>query len=420
MKIHDPIYGEFSLPDRICSLVMAPEVRRLSQIRLLNTLTPSLATLGEVRRFSHTLGVLHLCSLNKHFASSEEWFAIAAAILLHDIGTPPFGHLMEYHLKERHGWNHETIIRQILRGTHAPENRAHQIFANQTIVFRSLLSRATIDLQRVESIVRGIDPLSELLFGGLDFDNLDNVLRMSWAMGLNTDAAAVKAIARNIFVTDDHSVLLPQHLSEQVAQWAAMRSQAYDVIVFDPYTVAAQAVLSTALEVAFEKDILCQDDWALTDEDLLRVLLHNRETKRTAAEYLGRLPELALMIQLRGGLADYGVGTRHDLMQRVSSVAEKCLGSSTLTYIFVDKGTFGKELKFLDPSSKAYWYAGVNSESVIIYIFSRKSRPISRPKAMRTVELLLADLSASAERVLRCDICGKTNILDDDQQSFNL
>src|SRR6266700_4760404 len=99
MKVYDPIYGGFSLPSYVEELVFAPEVRRLSQIRLLNTLTPSLATLGELRRFSHTLGVLHLCDLNgaKGF-SPEERKALAASVLLHDIGTPPFGHLMEYNL----------------------------------------------------------------------------------------------------------------------------------------------------------------------------------------------------------------------------------------------------------------------------------------------------------------------------------
>src|SRR5712692_9001696 len=72
MVIFDPLYGEFVLPPHLEELMLTPEVRRLSQIRLLNTLTPSLATLGELRRYSHTLGVLYLCSQNPLRGYSEE------------------------------------------------------------------------------------------------------------------------------------------------------------------------------------------------------------------------------------------------------------------------------------------------------------------------------------------------------------
>src|ERR1039457_6018682 len=100
MIVHDPLYGRFELPSRLDRLLLAPEVRRLSQIRLLNIATPSLATLGDLRRYSHTLGVLHLALLSRQVGyTKEERDALAASVILHDIGTPPFGHLMEYHLK---------------------------------------------------------------------------------------------------------------------------------------------------------------------------------------------------------------------------------------------------------------------------------------------------------------------------------
>ncbi len=104
MMIVDPIYGRFSLREQVKTLCMTPEVRRLSQIRLLNTLSPTLATLGEIRRYSHTLGVLFLASQSKFLGDVTVREAFAASVLLHDIGTPPFGHLFEYHLRERLSW----------------------------------------------------------------------------------------------------------------------------------------------------------------------------------------------------------------------------------------------------------------------------------------------------------------------------
>lgn len=71
MIVFDPIYGRFSVPDYLARLIVTPEVRRLSQVRLLNTITPSLAALGDLRRYSHTLGVLFLCGKVKRGPFSE-------------------------------------------------------------------------------------------------------------------------------------------------------------------------------------------------------------------------------------------------------------------------------------------------------------------------------------------------------------
>ena len=104
-------------------IVQTPEFRRLSQIRLLNTPpTPNVRrsqTLFSHARCSHleTLWEKH----NRPKFSRRELDAFQASIILHDIGTPPFGHLFEYILRERTGWNHEAVIVDVLRGQHARE-----------------------------------------------------------------------------------------------------------------------------------------------------------------------------------------------------------------------------------------------------------------------------------------------------------
>src|ERR1051326_3831370 len=202
--VYDPLYGPFEIPARLEQLVLTPEVRRLSQIRLLNSLSPSVATLSEIRRYSHSLGVLHLCTqISRRDYSGEEQNALAVSVLLHDIGTPPFGHLLEYHLKEAIGWSHEDVIRSVLRRTHAPENVGHQIFAGHAVAFSRNLHDAGISLDLVEAIVTRQHPLSVLLFGSIDLDNLDNVARMAWGLGIvgssmwATHLASVLGVSRD-------------------------------------------------------------------------------------------------------------------------------------------------------------------------------------------------------------------------------
>ena len=204
MRVFDPLYGVFDLSALASRLVMAPEIRRLSQIRLLNSLTPSLATLGELRRYSHTLGVLHLYSLWKEKHSLEysrsDLDALEAAIVLHDVATPPFAHLFEYILKEETGWDHEQASSELFRRHHAPENSGHQIFAGQTPkVFRSV-QKLAIDHNTIDGILKKTHRLHALIMGSVDFDNIDNVWRMAWSLGLTNDITKAEALATSIDV----------------------------------------------------------------------------------------------------------------------------------------------------------------------------------------------------------------------------
>lgn len=378
MKIRDPLYGEFQLDSRLGALVTAPEVRRLSQIRLLNTLTPSLATLGEIRRFSHTLGVLFLarrCALPGY--SARERSALQAAVLLHDVCTPPFGHLMEYHLRERTGWSHEAMIQRLLDGRAVPENTAHQVFGGQQIRFRRLLHRAKIDEQLVADIVERRHPLHLLLFGSLDLDNLDNVARMSWAMG-NPDVAAASAALASLMGCQSEGagarLTLPEaNARALVAEWAAARAAAYQVLVFDGPTVAAQAVLSRAIGSALDEGAIGEDDWDLTDETLIQRLAALKSTKKLMRQYLGELPRLVFALQAKGTPGGHGA------REALTKMVDECMAPefpSGLAYAFHDKGAFSKELAFWDPEAGAQWTFGKRSESIVLYAFARyRGRP---------------------------------------------
>jgi HD superfamily phosphohydrolase len=406
MIICDPLYGHFPIPSYLSRLILTPEVRRLSQIRLLNTLSPSLAVLGELRRYSHTLGVLYLCERNRaHGYSEDERKALAASVLLHDIGTPPFGHLLEYYLRETKGWSHEGIIKPILWGHHAPENRAHQIFGGRTIEFRSVLRSSGIPLEIVEAIVTGQHPLSVLLFGTIDLDNLDNMARMAWALGMPSGPDLAVRLASALSVRRDLGLCLPCAEERQaVRQWAALRRSVYEVIAFDPPTVAAQAVLSEAIHSAFGSGALCEDDWSLSDEGLLDLLRANSDTKDAITrEYLGRLPSMAFWVQVDGTLEALNLGDRSSAKAVVEEALQYAFpGERVLGYVFVDRGTFEKKLTFCIQNSQETWEEGQTSLSVILYGFVRSAKNLSPVRCRRGTEHLLEHLGISINRLKRC------------------
>jgi HD superfamily phosphohydrolase len=376
MIIRDPIYGRFATPEYLDRLILAPEVRRLMGVRLLNTPSPSLPTLSEIRRFSHTLGVLHLVLTNPHLGlDKNELRALAAAVLIHDAATPPLAHLLEYYLKDRTGWNHETALPDMLTGHHALENVAHQILPGEEMKFKRLCLSNRIDFELVLKIVRNEHPASGLLFGTLDFDNLDNVVRMAWALGFSPDPAPFLAIARELSVSFDGKLRLPIHLVPAVEVWAAIRKSVYHVLVFDELTVASQAVLTKAIRRLFDKRQPDDINWVKRDSDLLELLTRSAETKELMLRHFYEsLPRQILGVRIEGSLRNLGFTSRDQAMDFVEDIAQGELQvKAPFGYVFVDKGTFAKKLDFIDPATGTHWTLGNTTESVIFYCFANES-----------------------------------------------
>lgn len=405
MKIHDPLYGSFVIPEFLLELIYTPEVRRLSQIRLSNSISPSLATLGELRRYSHTLGVLFLALNNplKGFTTIEKR-SFYASVLLHDSGTAPFAHLFEYHLRELKNWNHEFVAPGILRGEATPENIAHQIYGFRAIDFKKRLSKINIPTDIVESILEKNHPLSLLLFGGLDIDNIDNVCRMSWSLGMKYPPENALNLAKSISISKKFCINLSQEDGTiLVDEWAKNRKACYENIMFNGPNMAAQAVLFDSIGVAIKNEILSEMDWDLTDEQLLAKLSGDSLTKENIIKwYLGNLPKLVFAIQVSGSLGDFNPYSIYELNKIVkvelNSIfpREKALG-----YVYIDAGTFEKELLFDDLQSDAKWKHGNKTESVILYGFIKSSKKILDKHCLKVIDKIISKLNIDTHKIIR-------------------
>jgi HD superfamily phosphohydrolase len=395
MRVVDPLYGAFQLSSLAAKLCFAPEVRRLSQIRLLNTVTPTLATLGELRRFSHTLGILNLFAAWKRSKgyrfSTAELDALEVAIILHDVATPPFGHLFEYILKEDTGWDHESAASGTFNRNHVVETTGHQIFAGTTPRARELSKRSKADSQIVSQILQKKHPLHALILGSLDFDNIDNVWRMAWALGLDADSKVAVHLASSIDVAPDGSLIVPRDAFADLEIWRTLRKKVYEELIFDSATVASQAILTRAFRIALRSGVINADNWTMTDEQMLDVLINFKGTKDLInLQYLGELPGQVITLQLPWKDDDVTRLNREDIEARVEAIFSNNKATNPLVYVFKEKGSFSKQLSFIDETG-APVSIGTTSKSLVVYIFGNGT---TCREAQRNIEAIQAELLA--------------------------
>lgn len=389
MNIYDPLYGKFELSAISSVLATTPEVRRLSQIRLLNSMTPTLSTLGELRRYAHTLGVLHLFSRWRKDSGSaytvQELNSLEVAIILHDVATPPFGHLFEYLLKEELGWDHESAAVDTLLQQHVQEDSGHQIFVGKTPKVMRHLSKMEVDIELVLAILRKQHPLHNLIFGSLDFDNIDNVWRMAWSLGIPMNPKHAISLASSLSLDRNGSLALSRNGLDLLEAWSSLRKQVYEVLIFDHSTVASQAVLTETLRIGLREGLITPSDWTLTDELLLERLMSDKRTRKIIRdEYLGLLPYPFLTLKFNWREEGSFLSSRLDLQKKVADLLNSYSSSKWHVYVFKERGSFSKRvnLRFEDGEELIF---GSLSKSLIVYIFYSGSHPKSISKKMPSI-----------------------------------
>lgn len=376
MRIWDAVYGAFELPPFLEQLVMSPEFRRLSEVRLININSASLASLADVRRYSHTLGALRL-ALENSLATlgPDEHRAFLAAMIVHDAGTPAFAHLFEYFLMDKFDWDHESVLPLLLSGKHHPDEKNHQIYASQVPQFQKLCRESKIDFDIVLDILSGTHASSKLIFGSVDFDNIDNVARMNWMLGYRFDVDQLLSLARNIGVAADGTFLLPVTQKPALELWLQLRRQAYEVLVFDGPTVAGQAVLSRAISEALKDHTLSNYDWHYTDSELIRIVRGNSPKAKALLDrdFFGTLPHLNMIVQIDDDQHPCWNMVRDELASLVELfLVEQFQERRAYGYVLRDRGTFEKRITAVDPASGSEWEIGTRSNSLVIYGFGIK------------------------------------------------
>ena len=373
----DQLYGAIVVPEWLDPVVQSPELQRLREVRLINTSSTSCPGLSDVRRFTHTLGVLKLAlrieSRILATLSSEEAKAFLVSALLHDIGTPAFGHLFEYQLAAIKGWDHERFVSQIIRGTYRPEKRNHQIYYYNALRLHEVLRQTGVDIELVASFVRGEQSLGKILAGSVDLDNIDGVFRMALNLGLQPDTKMPVQLMDK--VRPNHArPIFEEDALEILTAWKDLRQKVYQFLAFDESCLSGQAMLTDCLTVALQEDLLSEEDWYLTDEALLRFLLEQEQTREIIKRFaIGDYYQQLFLgwYQCPRGKLDL----RHpDNRRKLTEQINEATGLNCSPYVFYDSGTFSKglELQIGTSSESSLLSFSKRSESTIVAVFTAR------------------------------------------------
>ena len=405
LTVHDQLFGAFDVPEDIIELLRCPEIQRLRDIRLINMSSLGCQSLSEVRRLSHTLGVLRLAMEASHklagrySAGKLRTFLFAA--VLHDVATPAFAHLFERELLRRYSWHHEHMISTIIRGSYRPENIDHQVYFKSPLSVQKVLRKFDVEPDEVFDLISGKGELGPLIAGSLDLDNLDNVFRMFSFLGFDFDRRAPLRIARSLDLWGGR-LAASEEVVEDMKLWTTARRKSYEVLFFNPQNLCMQAMLSECFAIAVENRLLGPEYWHLTDEEILRRLLEYSQTKATVKRIaMGRDFDVLGILWLKNEGALFQRLSDDKEIKRFAHEVKRTLDCSVLTYVVGEKGSFSKELQIMLNPSSAPVCLSRESRTIIVGLFNRTKTSVSSTDRRRAQEILMSHFAITSDDLMR-------------------
>lgn len=308
--IFDALYGEIAVPAPIDELLWCPEIQRLRHVFLSNVPSFDMPGISQVSRYEHSIGTWALAKAHAtaNCLSEYDSMVVQVAALLHDAAMPGLGHLMQeaFHLAGV-PFNHESHLEALFKGRVDSGGTAFQIFAGKAVGFRRVLEKLRLPASIVTEIlacIRGQGRLAPLINGTIDLDNLDNVCRIAFHMGLNFEPELPMRLAEKLRCLDGTLGVTSDGL-ELVEAWQNLREHVYERLMFAPHDFAAKAMLVRMLSKIASPGHshgLVEDDWRLTYEEAITKLRYcTADDDRVFARlYAGELFETITLVWMGG------------------------------------------------------------------------------------------------------------------------
>ena len=278
VRFLDPLYGRVLVGKEFVPIVFSPELQRLRYVRLCNINSLFLQGASEPKRFEHSIGVFELASrwASVHKIDRHSSFVVRAAALVHDIQTGPFGHSLQYIFEDNDfesTFSHEELEEGASQRFHQ-RSAAASSFAGAQFSLTNILGNARKEVFEASA---GKGRFGPLVAGTIDLDNLDNVVRLAFHMGLCTDdeRKIPEKLVGCLHLSASGGLALSDLGFRRVEQWLQVRQRLYRYLLLNRGEFAAKAMLTRAAEIGVAFGLLGPDCWTYTDDELLHYLVEN-------------------------------------------------------------------------------------------------------------------------------------------------
>ena len=275
--IRDEIHRDIFVPAHIARLIDTREFQRLRNVQQLAT-CHYVFPAATHNRFSHSLGAYHLARvLCEHLAevqpgiiTDEDAELVSIAALLHDIGHPPFSHLLEtdkvfatFHSHEHWGKlmleSRETEIGIAIREV-LGEERTARLFALYS-------GESEHDGEPIAPFLR------EIVSSQLDVDRMDYMIRDQANSGAQIGGFDSARVIRALRVGDNGHLYAKQWGLPAIEAYLVTRYHLYNQVYFHKVNQLTQEYLVRVLSRARE---LAQDGKLSLSESLQNMLCNEK------------------------------------------------------------------------------------------------------------------------------------------------
>lgn len=287
--IRDPIHGDIFLSPEVRTLIDTSTFQRLRYISQLATCHFAFPSATHTR-FSHSVGAYHLANslvkrLNEIYPgtiSELDQQLVCYGALLHDIGHPPFSHMLETPDVFATYASHETWGKRLLLDEEGEINQAMRVLVGKE------------GINRLVDIMEGrvkLPALHDIVSSQLDVDRLDYLLRDQHFTGVEVGGFDIRRLFRSIRLREDGHLAISRDGLPIVEAYLITRWHMYYLVYFHRVSVLTQTYITRALQRA--KALYLRGELQLSEA--LKHILINEQLQ--ASEYV-TLTDAPIMMAL--------------------------------------------------------------------------------------------------------------------------
>lgn len=246
--IRDPIHGDIFLSPEVRTLIDTRTFQRLRYISQLATCHFAFPSATHTR-FSHSIGAYHLATtlvkrLDEIYPgtmSELDQKLVCYGALLHDIGHPPFSHMLETPEVFATYASHEEWGKRLL-------------LDEQGDLYEAMRSLVGIEgINRLIDIMEGrveLPALHDIVSSQLDVDRLDYLVRDQHFTGVEVGGFDTRRLFRSIRLREDGHLAISRDGLPIVEAYLITRWHMYYLVYFHRISVLTQTYITRALQRA--------------------------------------------------------------------------------------------------------------------------------------------------------------------------